>query len=41
MMRAEFAPCDAHRSLLTLDPFSRALEIAQECDECYVEEACS
>jgi len=36
-METSFAPCADHRSLLSADmPFDRALDIATECDECYV-----
>lgn len=32
-----FSPCADHQALLRM-PFERALEIASECDQCYVEE---
>lgn len=35
-----FAPCERHQALLRM-PFERGLEIARECDQCYIEEACS
>jgi len=41
MTAPDFAPCESHQSLLTVDPFSRALQIAQECGYCYIGEACS
>lgn len=35
-----FAPCERHQALLRM-PFERALGIAQDCSQCYIEEACS
>ena len=31
-----FSPCGDHQALLRM-PFERALAIAEECDECYIE----
>ena len=35
-----FSACGCHQALLRM-PFERALDIARECDQCDVEEACS
>jgi hypothetical protein len=35
-----FAPCETHQALLRME-FERAIAIARECGQCYIEEACS
>jgi hypothetical protein len=33
------SPCESHQSLLRMPEFWRALDIARECPDCYIEEA--